>query len=116
MGRDALRARHVSDQSDCLQNAVRSGQRRVRQLRRILRGRSITARRIVPPLTTVTPAHAHTRDRNRLHSSTSKSTITSPTLGWVTEWLIVHAWRACVPKGTGGSNPPIRADFPALTL
>src|SRR2546423_12517084 len=26
--------------------------------------------------------------------------------GWVTEWLIVHAWKACVPKGTGGSNPP----------
>src|SRR6478735_3628484 len=27
-------------------------------------------------------------------------------LGWVTERLIVHAWKACVPKGTGGSNPP----------
>src|SRR6266480_4283350 len=26
--------------------------------------------------------------------------------GWVTERLIVHAWKACVPKGTGGSNPP----------
>ncbi len=26
--------------------------------------------------------------------------------GWVTEWLIVHAWKACVLKGTGGSNPP----------
>ena len=24
----------------------------------------------------------------------------------MTEWLIVHAWKACVPKGTGGSNPP----------
>ena len=23
----------------------------------------------------------------------------------MTEWLIVHAWKACVPKGTGGSNP-----------
>ena len=33
-------------------------------------------------------------------------TITSTKLGWVTEWLIVHAWRACVLKGTGGSNPP----------
>src|SRR5919108_1726415 len=37
---------------------------------------------------------------------TSVITITSTKLGWVTEWLIVHAWRACVPKGTGGSNPP----------
>src|SRR5881396_388436 len=26
--------------------------------------------------------------------------------GWVTERSIVHAWKACVPKGTGGSNPP----------
>lgn len=25
--------------------------------------------------------------------------------GWVTEWSIVHAWKACVPKGTAGSNP-----------
>src|SRR5207237_7811236 len=25
--------------------------------------------------------------------------------GWVTEWSIVHAWKACVPKGTEGSNP-----------
>src|SRR5437773_2550006 len=25
--------------------------------------------------------------------------------GWVTERLIVHAWKACVPKGTRGSNP-----------
>ena len=24
----------------------------------------------------------------------------------MTERLIVHAWKACVPKGTGGSNPP----------
>jgi hypothetical protein len=24
----------------------------------------------------------------------------------VTERSIVHAWKACVPKGTGGSNPP----------
>src|SRR5439155_12980036 len=26
--------------------------------------------------------------------------------GWVTERSIVDAWKACVPKGTGGSNPP----------
>ena len=26
------------------------------------------------------------------------------------EWLIWHAWKACVPqKGTGGSNPPLSA-------
>src|SRR5947209_19618174 len=25
--------------------------------------------------------------------------------GWVTEWSIVHAWKACVLKGTEGSNP-----------
>ena len=26
--------------------------------------------------------------------------------GWVAEWSIAHAWKACVPQGTGGSNPP----------
>ena len=26
-------------------------------------------------------------------------------MGWVTEWSIVHAWKACVLKGTEGSNP-----------
>jgi hypothetical protein len=42
----------------------------------------------------------------------SAITITSTNRnGWVTEWLIVHAWKACVPKGTGGSNPP-----PSATL
>ena len=25
--------------------------------------------------------------------------------GGVSEWSMVHAWKACVPKGTGGSNP-----------
>jgi hypothetical protein len=25
--------------------------------------------------------------------------------------LIVHAWKACVPKGTGGSNPPPSASL-----
>jgi hypothetical protein len=30
--------------------------------------------------------------------------------GEVTEWLKVHAWKACVPqKGTGGSNPFLSA-------
>src|SRR6266702_7322239 len=47
--------------------------------------------------------------------------------GWVTERSIVHAWKACVPKGTRGSNPrpsairvTLRVDpgleFPAVTL
>ena len=28
-----------------------------------------------------------------------------PSIGWVPEWSIGHAWRACVPQGTEGSNP-----------
>src|SRR5262249_20821279 len=35
----------------------------------------------------------------------------SSATGWVTERSIVHAWKACVPKGTGGSNPPPSASF-----
>ena len=27
-------------------------------------------------------------------------------LGWVAEWSIAHAWKACLPQGNGGSNPP----------
>src|SRR5215472_9852288 len=53
MGRDPVRARHVSDQSDRLQNALRSRQRRVRGLRRILHRHPIAARRIVPALAAV---------------------------------------------------------------
>ncbi len=47
----------------------------------------------------------------------------------MTERSIVHAWKACVPKGTGGSNPPpsalqlalapralIRNDLPVRTI
>ena len=30
--------------------------------------------------------------------------------GWVTERSIVHAWKACVLKGTRGSNPRPSAD------
>ena len=31
------------------------------------------------------------------------------------EWLIWHAWKACVPqKGTGGSNPPLSAQKKSL--
>ncbi len=26
--------------------------------------------------------------------------------GWVAEWSIAHAWKACILKGIGGSNPP----------
>ena len=30
--------------------------------------------------------------------------------GKMQEWLIWHAWKACVlQKGTGGSNPPLSA-------
>ena len=32
--------------------------------------------------------------------------------GEVTEWLKVHAWKACVGKLTGGSNPPLSATHP----
>ena len=30
----------------------------------------------------------------------------SKDLGWVAEWSIAHAWKACLPQGNGGSNPP----------
>src|SRR5436309_4303457 len=55
MGRDAVRTRHVSDQSDCLQDAVRSGERRIRGLRRILHRHPIAARRIISALAIVMP-------------------------------------------------------------
>ena len=48
MGRDAFRARHIPDQSDRLPDAFRSGQRRVRGLRRILHRAATAARRVVP--------------------------------------------------------------------
>ena len=25
------------------------------------------------------------------------------------EWSIAHAWKACIPQGIGGSNPPLSA-------
>ena len=31
-------------------------------------------------------------------------------IGEVTEWPIVHAWKACVPHGTVGSNPTLSAN------
>jgi hypothetical protein len=31
--------------------------------------------------------------------------------GWVPERSIGHAWRACVPQGTAGSNPAPSANF-----
>src|SRR6266542_3397975 len=61
MGSDAVFARHISDQSDRLQNALRSGQRRVRGFRRILHRHPIAPRRIVPPATTLVSP----RDRAR---------------------------------------------------
>jgi hypothetical protein len=32
--------------------------------------------------------------------------------GEVSEWSMVHAWKACVLEGTGGSNPPLSVCFP----
>lgn len=29
--------------------------------------------------------------------------------GEVSEWSIEHAWKACVPQGTAGSNPALSA-------
>src|ERR1041385_1974543 len=109
MGRKLVFARHVSDQSDRLQNAFRSGEHRIRGLRRILHRHSIALGRIVPPLAALafSRAHVHDRARNRAKPSTIRITSRSRNWnGWVTERLIVHAWKACVPKGTGGSNPP----------
>src|SRR4029077_13392679 len=104
MGRDSFRARHVSDQSHRLQNAVRPGQRRVCRLRRILHRHSITSRRIVPALATViiflsrfllVLLYSARRSTDRDYDSEEAEDRS----GWVTEWLIVHAWKACVPKG-----------------
>src|SRR5947209_15095128 len=82
MGRDAFRARHVSDQIDRLSDALRSSERRVRGLRRILRFYSTAARRIVPALAALKAVR-----------------------GWVAEWSNAHAWKACLPQGNQGSNP-----------
>jgi hypothetical protein len=30
------------------------------------------------------------------------------------EWLIWHAWKACVPQGTEGSNPSFSARIPTI--
>src|SRR5947209_7795132 len=82
MGRDAFRARHISDQIDRLSDALRSSERRVRGLRRILRFYSTAARRIVPALAALKAVR-----------------------GWVAEWSNAHAWKACLPQGNQGSNP-----------
>ena len=31
--------------------------------------------------------------------------------GWVAEWSIAHAWKACLPQGNAGSNPAPSALF-----
>src|ERR1700745_2462274 len=103
MGGDAVCARHVPDQGDRLQNAFRCGERRVRRLRRVLHRHSIATRRTVPPLAVVVLSPAHVPNRFETERITIASRIEN---GWVTERSIVHAWKACVPKGTGGSNPP----------
>jgi chlorite dismutase len=69
MGSDTVCTRYVSDQSDRLQNAFRSGERRVRGFRRILYRYPITARRIVPPLPTLTSARKAVRKRPALQST-----------------------------------------------
>ena len=33
----------------------------------------------------------------------------SPSSGEVSEWSNEHAWKACVPHGTAGSNPALSA-------
>ncbi len=71
--------RHISDQSDRLQNAFRSGQRRVRGFRRILHRHPIASRRIVPPLAALAFNRARAHDRARNRSKPSTITITSTT-------------------------------------
>src|SRR4029453_18663666 len=100
---------HISDQGDRLQNAFRSGKRRVCGLRRILHRHSVAARRIVPPIATLVFTRARAPDRTRNRSNYARLRLRARAgikNGWVTERSIVHAWKACVPKGTGGSNPP----------
>src|SRR5947199_2511109 len=53
MGRDLVCARHFPDQSDRLRDALRSGERGIRRLRRVFHRHSTAARRIVPPLATL---------------------------------------------------------------
>gem|GEM_PF-3122265 len=36
--------------------------------------------------------------------------------GEVSEWSMVHAWKACVLEGTGGSNPPFSVNFPSRQI
>ncbi len=71
--------RHISDQSDRLQNAFRSGQRRVRGFRRSLHRHPIASRRIVPPLAALAFNRARAHDRARNRSKPSTITITSTT-------------------------------------
>src|SRR5215467_9209603 len=113
MGRDALCARHVSDQSHRLQNALRPGQRRIRRLRRVLHRHPIAARRIIPAFAAVRAVAAFSERRNETDATVGDRRYSRSRFfhGWVTEWLIVHAWKACVPKGTGGSNPPPSAIY-----
>src|SRR5947207_4336279 len=110
MGRDVVCSRHISNQGDRLQNAVRSCERRICGLRRVLYRHSIASRRIVPAIAALKnlPLPVPVRlGLLRLSPDELRVRVRRGRLfGWVTEWLIVHAWKACVPKGTGGSNPP----------
>ena len=33
------------------------------------------------------------------------------TKGKMAEWSNAHAWKACIPQGIGGSNPPLSASL-----
>ncbi len=43
-------------------------------------------------------------------------TFALPKKGEVTEWPIVHAWKACVPKGTPSSNLGLSAEGDSLQM
>src|ERR1700731_4035686 len=104
MGRDLVCARHFPDQSDRLRDALRSGKRGIRRLRRVFHRHSTAARRIVPPLAAVGDAvSVPTKKDGKLTAFPTILCLGQE--GWVTEWSIVHAWKACVLKGTEGSNP-----------
>ncbi len=56
------------------------------------------------------------RSEGGKHSATVRKQIVSDTnpseakyIGEVAEWLNAHAWKACVPQGTEGSNPSLTA-------
>jgi Chlorite dismutase len=74
--------------------------------RRVLHRYSVAARRIVPTIATLVFTRAPDRTRNRSnHARLRLRARAGIKTGWLTERSIVHAWKACVPKGSRGSNP-----------